>query len=59
MVLFFISGHFTLGSAVSGYHFIQMLNRPVDLPLRFIVICVVESITWTKTNWHQNTAVIL
>lgn len=29
-----------------GYHFIKMLNRPVDLSLRFIVVCVAESLTW-------------
>lgn len=40
----------TVGSVESGYHFIQMLDGPVDLPLRFVVVCVVESITLTKTS---------
>lgn len=28
------------------YHFIKMLNRPVDLPLRFIVVRVAEPLTF-------------
>lgn len=47
----------TVWSVESRYHFIQMLNGPVDLPLRFIVVRVVESITLTKASRHQNTAV--
>lgn len=30
----------------SSYHFIKMFNRPVDLPLRFIVVCVAETLTF-------------
>lgn len=33
-----------------GYHFIKMLNRPVDLSLRFIIVCVAEPLTWEKIN---------
>lgn len=47
---FFFGAHFTVGSVAPGYHFIQMLNRPVDLPLGLVVVRVVESITLTKTN---------
>lgn len=44
----------------SGYHFIKMLNRPVDFPLRFIVVCVAEPLTLKKKkrNGHQYEAVM-
>lgn len=31
-----------------GYHFIKMLDRPVDLPLRFIIVCVAEPLTFKR-----------
>lgn len=31
-----------------AYHFIKMLNRPIDLPLRFIVVCVAEPLTFNE-----------
>lgn len=34
----------------SGYHFIKMLNRPVDFALRFIIVCVAEPLTLKKKN---------
>lgn len=33
---------------LSGYHFIKMLDRPVDLPLRFIIVCVTEPLTFRE-----------
>ncbi len=30
---------------LAGYHFIKMFNRPVDLAMRFIVVCVAEPLT--------------
>ena len=33
---------------LSAYHFIKMLNRPVDLPLRVIVVCVTEPLTFKR-----------
>lgn len=34
--------------SLSGYHFIKVLDRPVDLPLRFIVVRVAEPLTFKK-----------
>lgn len=31
-----------------SYHLIKMLNRPVDLPLRLVVVHVAESVTFTQ-----------
>lgn len=28
-----------------GYHFVEVFNWPADLPLRFIIVCVVEPMT--------------
>lgn len=41
-----------------GYHFVKMLNRPVDLPLRFIIVSVTESLTFRgeikfKQSWAE------
>lgn len=33
---------------LSGYHFIKMLDRPVDLPLRFIIVCVAKPLTFRR-----------
>ncbi len=34
--------------SLSGYHFIKMLDRPVDLPLRLIVVRVAEPLTFKR-----------
>lgn len=36
---------------IFSYHFIKMLNRPVDLPLRFIVVCVAETLTLNRQTY--------
>lgn len=39
---------------LSSYHFIKMLNRPVDLPLRFIIVCIAKPLTF-KRETHRST----
>lgn len=34
--------------SLSGYHFIKVLDRPVDLPLGFIVVRVAEALTFKR-----------
>lgn len=38
----------------SGYHFIKMLNRPVDFSSRFIVVCVAKPLTLKKKKKKRN-----
>lgn len=40
---------------LSDYHFIKMLDRPVDLPMRFIIVCVAEPLTLKKRNTKLDT----
>lgn len=35
----------TLYTYSSGYRFVEVFNWPADLPLRFIIVCVVEPMT--------------